>query len=194
LTQALAPPVVLYDANLLYPFHIRNLLVQLGVNRLVAPRWTHAIHEEWISHLVADRGASRGQLERTRDIMNPVLPEADVRGYEHRIAALNLPDPGDRHVLAAAIEARATIVLTFNLRDFPAANLAQYGITPTSPDALLCDMFASDHETRDAILDEARLNLSRTAPDRAAFLEIIARQGLRGFAATCRSGPLADLP
>lgn len=60
---------------------------------------------------------------RTRDIMNRVLLDAMACSYEHRIAGLSLPDPGDRHVLAAAIEAQATI-LTFNLRHFPIAVLA----------------------------------------------------------------------
>jgi hypothetical protein len=51
--------------------------------------------------------------------MKRVLPEADIRGYEHRIASLVLPDPSDRHVLAAAIEAGAETILTFNVRHFP---------------------------------------------------------------------------
>ena len=51
--------------------------------------------------------------------MKRVLPEADMRGYEHRIDGLVLPDPADRHVLAAAIEAGAGVILRFNLKDFP---------------------------------------------------------------------------
>ncbi|HUB46070.1 MAG TPA: hypothetical protein VMB73_13880 [Acetobacteraceae bacterium] len=82
------PPIVLYDANLLYPFHLRNLFVQLGVNHIVVPRWTEAIHEEWIGSLCADGRATRERLLLTRDIMNRVLPEANVRDYEHRIGSL----------------------------------------------------------------------------------------------------------
>src|SRR5271165_1577901 len=99
-----SPPVVLYDANLLYPFHLRNLFVQLGVNFIVSPRWTDAIHDEWIRNLVSTGRQTRDRLLRTRDLMRRVLPDADVRGYEPRIAGLALPDPDDRHVLAAAIE------------------------------------------------------------------------------------------
>lgn len=171
---AQAPPVVLYDANLLYPFHLRNLFVQLGVNHLVAPRWTDAIHEEWIGNLVADGRATRERLLGTRDIMNRVLPEADVRGYEHRITGLTLPDAGDRHILAAAIEARAELILTFNLKHFPSEILKPFGLTARDPDAFLCDLHAADPETTVAVVDAARLNLSRTAPPNNAFIDALA--------------------
>ena len=180
------PPVVLYDANLLYPFHLRNLLVQLGIGQLVSPRWTEAIHEEWIGNLVADGRASRERLVRTRDIMRRVLPGADVRGYEHRMPGLTLPDPGDRHVLAAAIEGRATVLLTFNLRDFPNHILAPFGISARDPDGFLSELFTEDPEAVAAVVDAARLNLSRTAPTSEDFVQALERQRLPAFAARLR--------
>lgn len=180
------PPVVLYDANLLYPFHLRNLLVQFGVNHIVRPRWTDAIHDEWIRNLVAAGKAKRERLIRTRDIMKRVLPDADVRGYEYRIAGLTLPDPGDRHVLAAAIEAGAGTILTFNVKHFPVRALAPFGLVARDPNAFLCDLHEADPEAILAVVDAARLNLSRTAPSGAAFIEAVERQRLPGFAARLR--------
>jgi hypothetical protein len=162
-------PVVLYDANLLYPFHLRNLLVQLGVNHIVRPRWTDAIHEEWIRNLVTAGKATRERLLRTRDIMKRALPDADVRGYEHRIAGLALPDPGDRHVLAAAIEGGAGTILTFNLRHFPAGALASFSLVARDPDEFLCDLYQGDSEAILAVVDTARQNLSRTTLGDDAF-------------------------
>jgi hypothetical protein len=121
-------PIVFLDANLLYPFHLRNLLVQLSVERLVKVRWSDAVHEEWISNLAADGRVTRDRLQRTREIMDHVLPDAAVRGYERHIERLSLPDQNDRHVLAAAIEAGASIILTFNLKDFPPEQLASHRI------------------------------------------------------------------
>lgn len=131
--------VVLLNANLLYPFHLRNLLIQFGVERLFAVRWTDANHEEWIGNLVADGRATRERLLRTLGIMRRVLPEADVFGYEHRIAGLDLPDAGDRPVLAAAIESGASILLTFNLADFPRARLVAHSVVGRDPDNFLCE-------------------------------------------------------
>src|SRR3954469_9882665 len=87
-SEKLGPPVVLLDANQLYPFHLRNLLVQLGVERLIDVRWTDAIHEEWIANLVRDGRVTRERLLRTRDIMKRVLPSADVHGYPLRSRVL----------------------------------------------------------------------------------------------------------
>ena len=86
------PPVVLLDANLLYPFHLRNLLVQFAVERLIDVRRTDAIHEEWVGNLATEGRVTRERLMRTLDIMRRALPGAEVRGYEHRIAGLVLPE------------------------------------------------------------------------------------------------------
>jgi hypothetical protein len=53
--------------------------------------------------------------------MDAALPGAMVEHFEHRIPGLTLPDADDRHVLAAAIEAGADVIVTFNTRDFPPA-------------------------------------------------------------------------
>ena len=57
-----------------------------------------------------------------------------VEGYEDLIPALKLPDPDDRHVLAAAIRAPADVIVTANLKDFPADVLAKYGVDAQHPD------------------------------------------------------------
>ncbi len=182
-----AAPVVLLDANLLYPFHIRNLLVQLGVSGVIDVRWTDAIHGEWIRNLAGAGRQSPDRLIRTRDIMNRVLPSADVRGYEHRISGLTLPDPADRHVLAAAIEAGASVLLTFNLRDFPDDLSAPFAIAARGPDGFICEISDRDPELMIAIADAARQNLSRTAPDMVAFADTLERQRLPRFAARLRA-------
>jgi predicted nucleic acid-binding protein len=177
-------PIVFLDANLLYPFHLRNLLVQLSVERLVKVRWSAAVHEEWISNLVADGRVTRDRLQRTRKIMDHVLPDATVRGYERHIEGLSLPDQNDRHVLAAAIEAGASIILTFNLKDFPPEQLASHRIVARHPDSFLCELHSSDPGAVEAAVDAARLNLTVTAPAVETFVAVLKRQGLISFAAT----------
>ena len=176
-----APPVVVLDANLLYPFQLRNLLVQFGVDGIIAPRWTERIHEEWIGNLVAAGRAPLDRLRRTRDLMNRVLPDADVPGWHQHMGDLVLPDPDDRHVLAAALAAGAGTVLTMNLRDFPASALAAYGVQAIHPDGFLCEMHDADPELVMASAEAAHANLSRSTPSFSEYLDTLERQGLPAF-------------
>jgi hypothetical protein len=76
-------------------------------------KWPADVHEEWMSSLLANRpDLAREKLERTRQLIDKAAPHALVIGYEHLIAGLTLPDPKDRHVLAAAIRGGASVVVT----------------------------------------------------------------------------------
>ncbi len=134
--MAFKPPVAVYDACVLYPFHLRNVLIQCAFDGLVEARWTDEIHNEWIRNLAANTPALPiDRLIATRDRMKAVLPDADVTEYHHLISELRLPDPDDRHVLAAAIAGKAAYIVTWNLKDFSAKDLASHGVTSQSPDA-----------------------------------------------------------
>lgn len=176
-----SPPLVVIDANLLYPFHLRNLLVQFGVDAVIAPRWTGRIHAEWIGTLVAAGRAPRERLLLTLDLMNSALPEADVPGWEACMGGLALPDPDDHHVLAAALAAGAGTILTMNLRDFPALALAPHGVAAAHPDDFLCGLHDADPELLRASTEAAQANLSRSTPSLGAYLDVLDRQGLPEF-------------
>lgn len=111
---------VVYDACVLYPAPLRDLLMLLALADLVHARWSSRIHEEWMRGVLAARpDLRREQLERTRDLMDAYVRDGLVTGYEFLIPDLILPDPEDRHVLAAAIHSAADAIVTFNLDDFP---------------------------------------------------------------------------
>lgn len=135
--MAFEPSVAVFDACILYPFHLRNILVQAAVDRLVDARWTDAIHDEWMRNLAVGRPAvPLERLQATRRLMSQALPMAAVNAYEDHIPVVNLPDPNDRHVVAAAIAGQASLILTWNLRHFPANELRKLGLRAQTPDAL----------------------------------------------------------
>lgn len=110
----------------------------LAAGIVYQPRWTEEIHAEWIRSVLVDNpNVTREQLQRTRRLMDQVNDESLVTGYEAHIPALILPDPNDRHVLAAAIEAKAPVIVTFNLSDFPVSALRGYGVRALHPDDYL---------------------------------------------------------
>src|SRR5208282_3003035 len=103
------------------------------------------VHEEWIAALLRNRpDLNRQQLDRTRALMEAHVINAEVTGYEFLIDTLTLPDPNDRHVLAAAIHGGASIIVTANLRHFPAEKLAPHGLTAQHPDSFVFELMTSD--------------------------------------------------
>ena len=74
---------VLYDANILYPAPLRDILVQLALTELYRAKWSNKIHEEWIRNVLKNRpNISREQLEKIRDLMNISVPDCLVENYE----------------------------------------------------------------------------------------------------------------
>jgi predicted nucleic acid-binding protein len=127
--------VVLYDACVLYPAPLRDLLLRLSAKGLVQALWTDRILDEAFRSILANRPElQEAQLKRTRDLMNKAIPGALVTGYEGLIAGLDLPDRDDRHVLAAAIRGGAQVIVTANLSDFPPEKLTPYAIEAQHPD------------------------------------------------------------
>ena len=135
-------PIAVLDACVLYPPSLRDLLMWLASSRVYAPRFTEEIHAEWTRNVLADsREAKPAQIDRTRRLMNQVAPKCLVSGYGSRIPSLRLPDANDRHVLAAAIEANASLIVTYNLADFPNTVLQTFGVRAVHPDIFLSSLF-----------------------------------------------------
>jgi len=108
---------------------------------LYQAKWTNEIHDEWIRNVLANRPDLKpAQLERTRNLMNNHVLDCLVFGYERLINSLKLPDPNDRHVLAAAIHAKCSVILTYNLKDFPSRILEKYNIVAIHPDPFLDEL------------------------------------------------------
>jgi predicted nucleic acid-binding protein len=135
----------LLDANVLYPAPIRDYLLHLASLDLYKPKWSSEIQEEWIKNLLIKRpDLTREALERTKSAMNAAFPDASVSQYEELIPSLNLPDPHDRHVLAAALRGKADIIITFNLKDFPSKILSAFEMEVQGPDMFISDLINLD--------------------------------------------------
>lgn len=132
---------VILDACVLYPAVVRDAALRLALTDLFQARWTDAIHDEWVGALQRVRAADGSRkfddavLQRTRALMDKSVRDAKVEGYEYLIDMIELPDPNDRHVVAAAIKAGADAIVTYNLKDFPSDYLQQrFSVEVIHPD------------------------------------------------------------
>ena len=175
----MGPVTVVYDACVLYPAPLRSFLMYLALTDLYWARWTNQIHEEWMRNVQQDfPDIARQQTERIRDLMNAHVRDCLVSGYESLIPSLTLPDPDDRHVLAAAIHCGAQVIVTFNLQDFPADVLQQYGVEARHPDDFLLEQLISAPEIVCAAARQQRQSLKRPAMGVDAFLASLERQDI----------------
>ncbi len=178
---------VVYDACVLYPAPLRELLMRLALTDLYRARWSDQIHEEWITAVLRNRpDLSRAQLERTRSLMNAYVRDALVDGYQSLVPALELPDPNDRHVLAAAIKCGADLILTFNLDDFPEQALTIHGLGACHPDLFLVDQLNLDAERVCMAMRQHRASLKNPPKTVEEYLTTLEGQGLSRFSQAVR--------
>ena len=168
-----------YDACVLYPAPLRDFLMWLGLSGRFRARWSPQIHDEWKRNLLANRpDLTRDQLDRTSGLMDLAIPDGLVTGHESFIAGLTLPDIDDRHVLAAAIRCNASVIVTFNEKDFPATALAPFGIEAQHPDLFVDNLFDLDQAAVVAAAQRQRAQLRNPPLDVDRYLEVLLRQGL----------------
>jgi hypothetical protein len=163
-------------------------MMHLATTDILLARWTEAIHEEWMRNVQMNYpDIARDQVERIRDLMNEHAPNCIVSNYEDLIPGLTLPDPDDRHVLAAAIRAGADVIVTFNLADFPPAALAKCDIEAIHPDELIDRLLDLDSEAVYSAVKRDRESLKKPPKSVDEYLSDLARLGLPQTVAVLRA-------
>lgn len=171
---------VVYDACVLYPPSVRDLLVELARTGLCRAKWTRRIHEEWIGAVMIGRDASeRSRFERIAVLMNDAVLDCEVTGYEALEPTVAVPDPKDRHVVAAAIRAGAQEIVTFNLRDFPESALQPLGVRAVHPDVFVEHLLDLNF---DLVCEAVRRIRRRLAAPPMTAEELLATYESRGLA------------
>ena len=133
--------VALLDANVLFPFRKRDILLRFNHAGLFRARWTNRILDEWTLSLLQLKPHLEPSIRSQRSAMGEHFAEALVTGYEPLIGTLERPDADDRHVLAAAIRCGAQYIVTDNLADFPGETFARYDIEAINADGFLSATF-----------------------------------------------------
>ena len=174
---------VVLDACVFYPANVRDLLIRCALHGLFHAKWSNMIHDEWIKNLRLNRpDIDENKLRATQHLMNQHILDAQVHDFEYLIDALNLPDPNDRHVLAAAIVGQADAIVTFNTKDFPHQNLAAHAIEVVHPDDFLLSLYDLYPIKILTIVQTIRSRLNNPTISADELLAKYEQVGLTGFA------------
>jgi len=161
--------------------------MHLALTDIYRARWTNDIHEEWIRSVLKNRpDLSREQLHRTRDLMNSHVRDALIQNFHDLIPSLSLPDPNDRHVLAAAIRGRVDVIVTYNTKDFPEEAIAPYEVSAQHPDAFLTHVLDLAPGAVLVALQRLRQSLKNPPVEAGDYLSRLEQHGLSSFVAKLR--------
>jgi len=119
--------------------------------------------------------------------MNRAVRDCLVTGYEPLIESVALPDPDDRHVLAAARQANAQVIVTANLRDFPRATLAPHGVEAVHPDDFLQGLADGEPEALLEVIVEQAAALRSPPQTVEDLLDTLRNNGLARTVARVRA-------
>lgn len=178
--------VVILDANVLYPFRKRDILLSFSQAGLFRARWTIEIQDEWSRNLLAAKPELKTSIDSQVTAMRDNFPESLVEKYEALIPTLTLPDPNDRHVLAAAIKCGAQHIVTENLKDFPPNATGDYDVEPISADEFLTRTFDLYRIEATLVLAQIRRRYSNPSYTPSEFVMDLTAKGLPKLATRAR--------
>ena len=180
------PFVVILDANVLFPFRVRDVLLTFAQEGLFRARFTDEIIGEWTRNLIRQKPHLEASVLAQVAALRFAFDDCFVTGHKPLIAGLTLPDKNDRHVLAAAIRCSAQIIVTENRKDFPAGVLGQYDIEALGADDMLTNTFDLFPQRGLQALRNVRARYRNPPMTASEFLLDLTRCGLSKLAAAAR--------
>jgi predicted nucleic acid-binding protein len=174
------------DANVLYPALLRDVLLSLAFADLYSAKWTTDIRDEWTRSLLKDKPDMGAKIAAAAEAMEQAIPDCLVTGYAHLIDGLTLPDPNDRHVLAAAIVGHADAIITWNEGDFPMEVLDRFGIELQTPDEFVLNQIMLKGSIALTAIKAMRERWERPQYTAIALVDLLEKRGLPQTAAHLR--------
>ena len=173
-------PTAIVDTNVLHPAGMRDILLRVAETDLYRLKWSHDIRNELIRTIHKVRpDLDHAQFERhTLALMDDFFRDGLVTGYEPHIDDLEGIDANDRHVAAAAIQGMCNVILTNNLRHFPADVLAPHAIMAQKPDDFLAPILLMNPAEFCEAAREHRISLTKPPYNVEAYLAKLSRDGL----------------
>ncbi|WP_299831990.1 PIN domain-containing protein [uncultured Roseobacter sp.] len=181
------PFVVVLDANVLFPFRVRDVLLTFTQEGLFRARVTDEILDEWTRNLIRLKPHLEKSVRQQEAVIRSTFEECFVTGHQPLMAGLKLPDPDDRHVLAAAIRCSAQVIVTENHKDFPSEVLDEYGVERLGADDMLANTYDLFPSGGARALRRVRKRYDNPAMSPSEFLLDLTRHGLSKLAAQARA-------
>lgn len=181
--------IAVLDACILFRGKLTDFLLCLAEQEVFDPIWSDAIHDEWTRNLHARHCIPLEKLGYRRSEMERAFPAANCQADPHVLSDItaqcrNESERKDAHVVATAVAARATVIVTDNLPDFPTAILDRYGLAKMKPDKFSQEQFHGHSSLVIAAARTHRESMTRPPYSQGAYLDLLGgpKLGLPGLA------------
>jgi len=164
----------------------RDLLLCFYEADLYRARWSETIQQEWLRHAIDRNPTKEANLQRTDRLMREHFAEAWIEDFDRFIPTVELPDPDDRHVVAAAIACNAQYIVTDNIKHFPEEDLSALHLEAGTADKFLAGTVEHYPARSFEVIREHRNGL-RSAPTASAYLMDLISKGLPLLASRLRA-------
>lgn len=171
------------DACVLVPIALADTLLRLAEAGLYRPLWSDRVLDEVVDAIEAIHPQLASGPARSRaDAMQASFEDACVRDWEDLVAGISLPDPDDRHLVAAALQGRADMIVTANVRDFPTEAWSRWASRSSTPTNFLLNQLDLEPDLTIATLRRQATATRRPAITTKALLDHLAKCGVPAFA------------
>jgi predicted nucleic acid-binding protein len=179
--------IAVLDASVLFRGGVRDFLLWVAEAGAFSPVWSDRIHDEWMRNRRVKFGDPDARLHFARSEMERVFPGANFAPDRKTLDTLVLPDPDDAHVVASAVAAVATAILTYNERHFPSRAIGPLGLRTETPDSFCARLIV---DAQALVVEGARLHrasLKNPPYDSEAYVDHLEGQGLERTADLLRT-------
>lgn len=168
------------DANVVYKSHVRDLILRCAETDTFKVYWSPHIEQE-VARALTDK-VELARIQRLFAIMQQAFPDSVVIGYESFVESIALPDPKDRHVVAAAMRAHCDVIVTENVKDFPDEELAKYDLEAQHPDIFLLHHYTLEPQKTVRVIQLHIRDMNNPPVDFAGYIERLRTGGVGSFA------------
>jgi predicted nucleic acid-binding protein len=183
-STVLKRPIVVLDANILFPVPLCDLFMHLAIVSAIRVHWSDRIEAEWVRNVIAKRpNLDPNRVRHRASRMNEAMPDAMISGSEHLETQLlesgiKVPDPNDLHVLATAIHASADAIITKNLTDFPREILEKFELEALHPDLFVQHLLELNPNAAIQAVRNQQASLYKPAQTMTQVLETLTNQAM----------------
>lgn len=172
--------IAFLDACVLYPFSLRDVLMQFSVEGMFQAKWSAKVQAEVIKNVEGNNPTAAGKLGRTFELMESAVPDfrSEPTPETAALVSVSSTDPKDVEILAAAIDGGCTHLVTSNLKDFDIAYGSARGVAVMHPDEFLAKLIEENLESARAGFEAVVARCKNPPRSKADFCEAFRKNRL----------------